>query len=643
MNFFAADLLGYSIATCAAVIVLLAPGALVAKALANHGPPARWSHFAPALAVAIFPVLDACAIRVFGVPVAAAIRLCLAAAAILFAREMMPRPGRIALAGIGAWWLYLAVLYLDVDAGNALYRSITVLDLVKHAAVVREIENYGLPLHDPFFARDAVAGYYHYFYDGAAIVGWLGGRLVDARMAFAGAAFATGIAMATLLRALIVDLGWQKVSDAKLTGLTILACALGGFDLIGVALRWLLIGRFEQNPQWWDDEISFFTTSAAWVPHHLAGVISCFVALVLLSKAISRPKSEQSVVVLASSFAMASAFGLSIWVTIGSAIAFVVAFRFLKPGERMPWLALLAMTCILALALSAMQIADLLQGRQNTGLPIGPWIREPAKFSELAGFAPSPLLSLFLTPLVWIVEFGPFAIGSGLFWKHCKEAGSQARLQRLLLACAVSGLLGNLLLHSLIINNDFGWRVIWFTALPAMVWTITVLQNPLPGAKWKWAMNGAIAMGLATTAFAIVFARIPPSHLPQQTLDFINTDPQLDLALREAYSWANHNLPAKAVIQHNPAAAPRSFGFGLYSRNRVMVADRDAQLFGATREDVGKRVEFFSRIFAGSRSISNAGSIHLLVTARDPLWARLDKRECLYLSPLVCITKARTT
>jgi hypothetical protein len=68
-----------------------------------------------------------------------------------------------------------------------------------------------------------------------------------------------------------------------------------------------------------------------------------------------------------------------------------------------------------------------------------------------------------------------------------------------------------------------------------------------------------------------------------------------------------------------------------------MVADYEAELFGATTRQVHGRAFHFAQIFAGRRPLSDAGDAHLVVTDRDPVWAKLDLRRCRYRSTHVCI------
>jgi hypothetical protein len=336
---------------------------------------------------------------------------------------------------------------------------------------------------------------------------------------------------------------------------------------------------------------------------------------------------------------MASAFGLSIWVTLGAAAVIALTLRFLEARDRLRWIVAAAIAGMVALVLSIPQVIDLFSGRAPGGPPLALWLREPARIGELTGYPVNPLLALGLTPPVWLLEFGLLALGAWWFWRNPELRESGGRLGRVLLASAVGGLLLNLLVRSAIINNDFGWRVAWFAAVPAMIWTMTVIGCDPGGRVRRGAAWGALALGLGATAFAVVAGRIPAAALPRHSLAFINADPEIDLALRHAYEWAARHLPHRAILQHNPVAAPRALDFGLYGRNPAMVADYEAELFGATEREVHGRAYFFGQIFNGHRPMSDAGEVHLVVTDRDRVWNALAPGDCIYRRPHVCITR----
>jgi hypothetical protein len=645
MTYMLQDLGGLALGTVILFIILIVPGALIADQLNRHcpGPDDRnWQDWAPILGLIAMPVVIVLGTRLIGLEPTSFLVAGIVLAALIRSGKRIWRPNRLMLAFMAGWWLFCAAFYVDVDAWGGLHQSLAILDLVKHAAVVREIAQHGLPMRDPFFLREGTAGYYHYFYDAPALAYRISGGLVDPRMAFVAGAFWTGAVFPLFLNHLIRELGWQRVGDKRLWLLCGVAAMLGGLDVIGLLYRALVFGILEPNVEWWDDEISFVPTAAAWVPHHLSAVMAVYLGLVILARAeLASEGRERLVLIAAAGLAFASAFGLSIWVSIG-AVFVLVASLFPLSRLSVRWVAGLAGAGAVALLLSLPQFYDLLGGRAMDQAPLGLVVREPARsYSVLLSAWPVPVvafLALGLAPLVWGIEFGVFALGAWLF--HRTSGFDQgSRLSRLLVTGALVALVLNFSVHSTIIYNDFGWRVAWFAQVPAMVWTICAVQKLQARPAMRRALAGAAVLGLMVPLYNLVAARFvrPPFFRTAHVV--INPDPEVDLAMRQAYGWANRNLPVEAVLQHNPAVGLRAYDFGLYSNHRIVVADRQANLFGGSRADVQLRVDRIGDAFAGQRplaDVARARATHLVVTRHDPIWSRMGD-NCRRFDGVVCI------
>ncbi|WP_156840163.1 hypothetical protein [Novosphingobium aquimarinum] len=645
MTYMLQDLAGLALGTIILFVILIVPGTLIADLLDRFCPPAddrTWKGWSPILGLIAMPVLIVLGIRLIGLEPTSFVVAGIAIAAMVCSKGKLWLPNRLMAGFMAGWWLFCAAFYVDVDAGGGLHQSLAILDLVKHAAVVREIAQHGLPMHDPFFLREGTAGYYHYFYDAPAMAYRISGGLVDPRMAFVAGAFWTGGVFPLFLYGLIRELGWQRVSDTRLWLLCGVAAMLGGLDLIGLLFRFSVFGILEPNIEWWDDEISFVPTTAAWVPHHLSAVIAVYLAIVMLGRAeLASQGRERLVLIAAAGVAFAAAFGLSIWVTIGA--VFVLAASLL-PLSRLSarWIAGLAGAGAVALLLSLPQFYDLLGGRAVDQAPLGLGVREPARsYPVLLSALPMPvvaLLALALAPLVWGIEFGVFALGAWLFHRS-PGFDRESRLARLLLSGAIGALVLNFFVHSTIINNDFGWRVAWFAQMPAMIWTICAVQKLPAGRALRRTLTVAAVLGLMVPLYDLAAARFIRPPFFRTAHPEINPDPEVDLAMRQAYDWANATLPADAVLQHNPAVGMRAYDFGLYSNHRIVVADRQANLFGGSRDDVARRVNRIGEAFAGERPIADvarAGATHLVVTRHDPIWTRMGG-NCRRFDGVVCI------
>ena len=172
MTYFAQDIAGLAFGTLVAALVVLLP-AFSAVLLCERFARARGyagfdgaggrAGWALILALAVLPALDALSIRTIGM----AATLVLHAVPVLAAAPLYRRPScridRPCAALVLIWWLLVAFALVDIDIGGGLYQSLVTFDTVKHAATIESIAQYGLPLHDPFYARAEPAGYYYYY------------------------------------------------------------------------------------------------------------------------------------------------------------------------------------------------------------------------------------------------------------------------------------------------------------------------------------------------------------------------------------------------------------------------------------------------------------------------------------------------
>lgn len=288
MNGTLSDTYGVLIATLLAVPLVLLPGYALGALTGVLGfralPPGRRALCATLLGIALLPPFDALLIQGAGVPMAALanglLGLAGLRAAISGLRGQIDRP---ALAVAALWLGLVTYALIDVDTGTALHQSLTVIDLVKHAALTQAIVAHGLPPVDPFFARPERAGYYYYFYTLTALVDWTGGRLVDGRTAFAGLAFWTGIALLGLLDRLLAATGLVRDVPPRLLRRAVLVLLpAGGLDILLVLLYRATSGLWLPIPEWLNEQNINWPASLVWVPHHVAAALAGWLGLLSL-------------------------------------------------------------------------------------------------------------------------------------------------------------------------------------------------------------------------------------------------------------------------------------------------------------------------------------------------------------------------
>ncbi|MGU3664335.1 hypothetical protein ACLBX9_09150 [Methylobacterium sp. A49B] len=660
MNGTLSDACGVVLATLLGVPLVLLPGYALGNLTGILGfralEPGPRALSAALLGIGLLPALDSLIVQAGGVPLALLANGTLGLAALRPALGDLRGPiDRPAVALGGLWLVIVAYALIDIDTGSALYQPITVIDLVKHAALTRAIADGGLPPVDPFVARPERAGYYYFFYTLTALVDWAGGRFVDGRTAFAGMTFWTGLALFGLLDRLLAATGLVRDAAPRLVRRSLwIVLPAGGLDILLVVADRAQSGSWLPIPEWLNEQVVNWPTSLVWVPHHVAAALAGWLGLLVLAEVADRAqpgrRAEAAAVAVAGT-AFAACAGLSVWVCLGTTAAAAIWLALLGFERRWRAAARLCAAGLLSVVLATPYLLSLMGSRAGSAAPILFGIRP---FGPIEGIADEPvqsILRLILLPANYAFALGALAAGTLLFWQitprgaaHAREAG------RLLTICAAASLLLGGFLRSAILYNDLGWRVVLLAQVSAVVWTAAALARSAAGPRLTMprAFAALLLLGYATTLYGFVEMRAYPAA-GRADFAFLNGRPDIDRDLRAAYAWAGTHLPADMVLQASPRP-PRVFAFGLYGHQPVAVADRKAQLFGADPELVAARVAALGPIFGAGltaaevrRLAAASGVGALVVTARDEVWADPDswlrRARPSYAGPLVRILR----
>jgi hypothetical protein len=596
------------------------------------------------LGFAVLPLLDSMAVRFATVPAALLLNLLLGGAGLaLLLRRGVPRFGAAAPAVLAIWTALVLLLSVDIDWQDKLFQSTPVLDMVKHAATVRAILESGAPPVDPFFAREGASGYYYFFYTLPALAVRLGFGFVEPRTAVIGLMVWTGIGLFALATLTMRRAGLAGAASARRISLVLVALLFTtGLDVAPVISSALNSGTWVESLEWWNDQITSWVASMVWVPHHVAGLIAAWAGLMLLAEEAGRLENTSERAsparLAVAALCLASALGLSVWVTLGAAAAAAAWVVLLAIERRWRAVGAAALVGLGALAAAGPAIADLLANRSYGTFPVALTIRSFHVWSvAVPPGAINMLGRLVLLPLNYAIEFGIFLVGTLAFWAEARRAElGRNETARMLTVTAVAGLLLATFTRSVIIGNDLGWRVILFPQFAALIWTAHVIATgslrvahapgtEAPSGQMRWLGRPTLAgwlliLGYLGIAYDVVALRTIRGQV------FTGIDPQVTRELRTGYGWLNAHLPGDAVLQHNPVPA-RVYDFGLHSRHRVGVADREAELFGASREAVYARVRQLGPIFETAlpasevrAAASSNGVDYLVVTAQDPIW-----------------------
>jgi hypothetical protein len=647
MPFTAIDIAQLFLSLLLYIPLLVLPGlalAFVAERGTTAAPEDRLAT-ALVLAFAVLPALDSMVVRLAGVTSAVALNLALAAAGALVAhRHLRGLHVGGAVWGIVALWLLVAMLLtVDFDWQGKLFQSVTVIDMVKHAATAQAILATGAPPADPFFARDGASGYYYFFYTLPALAARLGSGWLEPRAAVTGLTVWTGVALFCLAKLTVARAQLAPgVPPARLSFILSALLFATGLDVLPVVSSGLGTGPWPVSLEAWNEQVSSWVGSCVWVPHHVSALVASWAALMLLAEEVARvgdagQSVRRSRLAIAAT-ALVSALGLSVWVTL-AAVATAITWALLLASERR-WraLGLAILVGIAAIVLAIPTIVDLLSNRAYGAFPIAPTIRAFFMWDAVTQPGWVNLIGrLVLLPLNYLMEFGIFLIGTVAFWAHARRTEiHRNEVARVLTVAAIVSLLLATFAKSVIINNDLGWRVMLVPQFAALLWTASAIAR---GSLALWrptAGHGTERVQRLSPAFTLAGALLILGYVGViydvfalraiRRVTFADVDPAVTRELRIAYSWTNSHLPDDAILQQNPGPA-RVYDFGLYSRHRTGVADQDADLFGASKEAVTRRLGEVEPLFRAERPAEEVRATaaanrigYLVITSQDGIW-----------------------
>lgn len=483
-----------------------------------------------------------------------------------------PKPGRpsrerVAVLAIVAGWVVIGTACLiDLQIGNRLYVPVTSFDYMLRSAITAAVERSGVPPVNPYFyaGHGFVLRYHYFWYLLCGFVGRMGRPFVTARIAVIAGTLWCGIALVAVVSLYTHLTGSRKADRRMLIGVALLSVT--GLDIVPLALRFLVSGRFDASSEWWNEPVLSWVNSVFWQPHSIAALVACVTGWLAV-----REKRWAGALIAGAAFA--SAAGLSIYV------AFVFAV-FLAVWLGMRRDRLIALAGAVALALATPYLFELFRGVPGTGsggagggtAPISFAVRSFYFAEALVGSGSAwrtTVANLVALPLNYFLEFGFFFVVGVRQWKKGGDAWGTALLVTSILVCTF-------VRSNSIANNDLGWRGIIFAQFVLLIWASEILdEGRLP--LRRSAAGVMLALGVLATAYDVTMLRIYPVLLDTFNMPryhWLAPDHRLGertYALREVYERLGRELPENAIVQQNPKAIPGDLFYGLYADRQTAV------------------------------------------------------------------------
>jgi hypothetical protein len=680
-NFMLGDIGGAARASVGFSAILLAPGYLLAGALDLFGFRRRSMLERLAcgisLSVAIAPILTILAGHI--VP--------LGAIAIFFAATLagmlgwlaaghrqlhLPRDRHTVLLGI--FLLIGSALVvgelIDIQRGARLYLSVTVLDQAYRVAFTNAIAHTGIPPLNPLYHPGVAAPlrYYYFWYALCAVCMEL--AHVSARQALIASSVWAGLGLVATIALfarhfLAIREGLHRYILAATLLLTVT-----GLDILPALYNLFANHDFRGDLEWWSiDQIASWLDSILWVPNHLGSMLSCMAAYLLLWRARGEAtRRHRLAATLLAGAAIASAFGLSIYVAVGFGILVAAWSLSLLARERdLPAVlrnCAAAATAILLLIpflrellgahsgtqgraaatparMFAFSIREMISADLITGLPAFAALRRahPVALDQLA--------RLVLLLPGYALELGFFGLVLGLAIRKRKrlDAPRKTALWLSLLGLVVVSLMRS----SVIGNNDFGYRA---ALLPCFFLLLLAADRmtSLPAPRSAPLLYALLLVGLAGTAFQALMLRIFLPLLVSAKIPAFEHLPQQVYAARMEYTAIAKAVPERAIVQSNPIN-PGSYLYvaNMLSTQNAMAANAGGDcgaVFGGDPSVCEETQAAIRKIFAAPAmpeavvlsECRRLGIDYLLVTSTDPVWH--DAKGWVWALPTLARTES---
>lgn len=694
-NFFLQDFLSGFAGTLLLGVLLGAPGYLLglttdvwsfrARTLAGRAAASL------VLSIAVVPGLAFLVARFTSLAVAAVLLVVVAVAGVvLFVRS---RPGVGAATALGdrltrrallvaSVWIALTLLLLsDLQVGHSLYPNIVAYDYAKHISVTDAVRRTGVPPLNPSLRLgDGIVLYYYYlWFLVCGIADLLGGPLVGARGAVFGGTAIVGLGLVSIVglyvRTIYVDAAPVE-ERRRAMWISVALLLVGGLD---VALLPYALARGARLPislDWLNEQVTMWTSSMLWVPHHVAALVAQLTAFLVLIDAPRHRMPRRAALVAVAGVAMASAVGMSIWVSMTFAV-FWALWVLVSLVRRNTLDAALAVAAgAVGLLFAAPFVLDLARASMLHSAPVALWVRSFGPLDDYldatgAGDRRRMVYRLLALPLNYGFELGFLTVASAGFWWRRRRGGA-GRFERGELGVvllAVAGLLVGSFMKSAIRSNDLGWRALMLVQFTTLLWGGQFVaglwrehraraggapRRGFAGAATLAALSLLLVIGLTSSLYDLVMMR---AYLfgardggPWASAKLWGPGgAETAFDLREAYTWANRTLPSDAIVQANPkapvgllyAGVPVDVFDGLYASRPAVAGDAEyGTLYGVPKEVYDRVADPIARVFSDSAGVSTLDAAQLcrrlgirawLVTVADS--AFLDRRSWVWQEP----------
>ena len=497
------------------------------------------------------------------------------------------------------FWGLLAILIIDVEIGGRLLSNLMVYDYVKHIAVSDAISRTGVPPVNPsFYPGEPLNLFYYYFwFVFPSLVDQIGIPLITSRHAvFAGVLwFSLGLGAIT----------WQfirRFGPVLLPDISsrhypwiLSLLAVTGLDLVPIITHRVLelVAGIEPykfpSIELWNEQVTSWFCSVIWVSHHVSALVATLFVFILFREAvdIKRYGKQTWTSIILCSLAMASALGMSVWVTLVF-VCFLAAWFVFTVGKG--WKAESILLIMLGAFSFTFVLPFVLELQQSSHMANSPIEFSVRAFTMMDQFITSwnPILlnalRLLILPINYILELGIFLMG-GLFYVSYRRSFDRKMSisEQYVLFLLFTSLIVCTFFKANIKYNDLGWRGFMFAQMILLVYSAPLYLSAIRRYVSKHLLLAPVTRAITLIVLILGFSA---NIYEMSVLRFYSPLSEGDegVALRELYNWVDENTPKDAIFLHNPDEQIE-FYHALYGHRQVILADKDlGKLYGISDE-----------------------------------------------------------
>jgi hypothetical protein len=563
------------------------------------------------------------------------------------------------------WLLVGGACLVDLQIGDRLYFQFASYDYMLRAAVTAAIVRTGVPPINPYFypGHGFPLNYHYFWYLVCAAMARTGGSWVTGRIAVMAGTLWCGAALIAFIALSVNVLGTERpVHRQRQTFFAVALLSITGLDILPTLLRLLLTHSMSPTTEWWNEQVTSWLNLVIWQPHSIAALIANATAMLLLVNLTSKQSLHQRLAVVAlAGAALASAAGLSIYVTLAFAVFWMVwvpVLVFRRCRAPAAWTCAAAMIGVL---LAMPYLLDLSHAAAAAPqMPISFAIRRFFLMEAVVkglggGIHQVTLVNALTLPLNYFLELGFFFVVGLRQWQRMwarKRVTDQDILLSVLLVSSI--LVASFLRSNAIASNDLAWRAVIPAQFVLLIWAVQLWDGGLFVGRTRWSSGVGVLLilGAAGPAYDLAMLRLYPvlaDHMKSSTLPWLTFDHRIGertYALRQTYERLNAQLPRDAVVQQNPIVYAGDPFYGLYADRQTATQGEDCGVVfgGAPSMCPGVLAplrQMFTEpgalAFPSVQAACRALSIDVLVVKdTDPVWR--DKGSWVWNQPALLST-----